>query len=286
VLLAPVGHLQRVDPGGGATVAEAATAYGVGMMKSSVAEPDIEVVAQAGGDGLKVYQLYVRGDAAWVDDCFLRAMASGYDAICVTVDTAYISRRERDITKRWTRPQSGSDFQSSVSWSDVERYRALITVPFFLKGIATVADAVRAVALGVDGIYVSNHGGRQLDHGRGSLDVLPEIVAAVAGRATIVVDGGFSRGTDVVKAIALGADVVGIGRLYLYALAVAGAPGVVRLLEILGDEIHSCLALLGICSFEALTAGYVCRAQPIGTPGVHSAFPLMTLPPERPYESG
>ena len=254
------------------------------MMKSSVAEPDIEAVADAGGEGLKIYQLYVRGDAAWVDDCFNRAMASGYDAICVTVDTAYISRRERDITKRWQRPQSGSAFQSSVSWSDVERYRRLIDRPFYLKGIATVADAMRAVSLGIDGIYVSNHGGRQLDHGRGSLDVLPEIVSAVAGRASIIVDGGFSRGTDIVKALALGADVVGVGRLYLYALAVAGAPGVVRLLEILEEEIYSCLALLGITGFDALDSSYVCRAQPIGTPGVHSAFPLIDIPKES-YES-
>jgi isopentenyl diphosphate isomerase/L-lactate dehydrogenase-like FMN-dependent dehydrogenase len=280
VLLAPVGWLQRIDPGGGATVAQAARTFGIGMLQSSVAEPVLEVSAQAGGDALKIYQLYVRGDEAWVDDRFRRAAAAGYDAMCVTVDTAYLSRRERDIVKRWSRPSPGLEFQAGVTWRDVERLRASFPMPLLLKGIATVADAQRAVACGVDGIYVSNHGGRQLDHGRGSLDVLPEIVAAVGGRARILVDGGFSRGTDIVKAIALGADAVGIGRLYLYALAAAGAAGIVRLLEILEDEIRIALGLLGTPDFASLDASYVCRALPVGTPGVHSAFPLLRLPPE------
>jgi isopentenyl diphosphate isomerase/L-lactate dehydrogenase-like FMN-dependent dehydrogenase len=278
VFLAPVGYVERLDPGAGATVASAVRTFGIGQMQSSVAQPSLEETAAAAGDALKIYQLYVRGDAAWADERLRRVTDAGWDAVCVTVDTAVLSRRERDIVKSWSRPTVGIDFQARVTWRDVERFRAVLTTPLFLKGIATVADAQRAVACGVDGIYVSNHGGRQLDHGRGSIEVLPEIVAAVGDRAYVLVDGGFSRGTDIVKAIALGAQAVGIGRLYLYALAVAGAPGVVRLLELLEAEIRICLGLLGVNTFAELDASYLCRTQPIGTPSVHSAFPLLQLP--------
>ena len=127
---------------------------------------------------------------------------------------------------------------------------------------------------------MSNHGGRQLDHGLGAIDVLPEIVAAVDGKARIIVDGGISRGTDVVKAMILGADAVAVGRLYVYGLAAAGAPGIVRLLEILEHEITICLALLGVTSFAALDKSYICPARPVTMPHVHSAFPLLDLPHE------
>lgn len=278
VFLAPVGYVERIDPGAGAMVASAVRTFGIGQMQSSVAQPSLEETAAAAGDALKIYQLYVRGDAAWADERLRRVADAGWDAVCVTVDTAVLSRRERDIVKSWSRPTVGIDFQARVTWRDVERFRAVLKAPLFLKGIATVADAQRAVECGVDGIYVSNHGGRQLDHGRSSIEILPEIVAAVGDRAYVLVDGGFSRGTDIVKAIALGAQAVGIGRLYLYALAVSGAPGVVRLLELLEAEIRICLGLLGVNTFAELDASYLCRTQPIGTPGVHSAFPLLQLP--------
>ncbi len=280
VFLAPVGYLERIDPGAGATVATAVSAFGVGQMQSSVSQPELEATAAAAQGALKMYQLYVRGDAAWADERLRRVVDAGWDAVCITVDTPLLSRRERDIVKGWARPTEGIDFQARVAWHDVERFRAALKIPLFLKGIATVADAQRAVACGVDGIYVSNHGGRQLDHGRGTIEMLPEIVAAVGDRAHVVIDGGFSRGTDIVKAIALGASAVGIGRLYLYALAVAGAAGVIRLLEILEAEIRICLGLLGVTNITALDASYLCRTQPIGRPGVHSAFPLLRLPPE------
>jgi glycolate oxidase len=119
-------------------------------------------------------------------------------------------------------------------------------IPLVIKGIATAEDAAIALDHGVDWIYVSNHGGRQLDHGRGSMHVLPEIVDAVAGRAKIMVDGSFCRGTDIVKAIASGADLVGIGRLQCWALAAAGEAGIVRMLELLEDEVIRCLGLLGV----------------------------------------
>jgi glycolate oxidase len=124
---------------------------------------------------------------------------------------------------------------------------------------------------------VSNHGGRQLDAGRGSIEVLPEVVQAVAGRAKVWVDGGFSRGTDVVKALCLGADLVGLGRLYCYALAADGAAGVARLLEILENEMRSALGLLGVTAIDQLGPGYVHSATPTNMPHVHSAFPLLRL---------
>jgi glycolate oxidase len=135
-----------------------------------------------------------------------------------------------------------------------------------------------ALEHGIECIYVSNHGGRQLDHGLGSMEVLPEIVAAVGGRARILVDGSISRGTDVVKAIALGADAVVVGRLYVYGLAAEGSAGIVRVMEILEEEIQICLGLLGVTSFAQLDQSYVCAAKPIGTPSVHSAFSLLDVP--------
>jgi len=144
-----------------------------------------------------------------------------------------------------------------------------------VKGVATAEDAARAVAIGVDAVYVSNHGGRQLDHGRGAIDALPEVVAEVRGRAEVIVDGGVMRGTDVVKAIALGANAVGIGRLQGLAAAAAGAPGVVRMLELLEAEVRIALALLGVTSFAGLDASYLHPAPPVGPAHALSAFPLL-----------
>jgi len=124
---------------------------------------------------------------------------------------------------------------------------------------------------------VSNHGGRQLDHGRGTLDVLPEVVAEVDGRAQIVVDGGFLRGTDVVKAMILGADAVGIGRLECLAMAAGGREGLVRMLRILEHEIVTCLGLLGVSGWDELDATYLHRAVPVDPPGVLSALPFLDL---------
>ena len=128
---------------------------------------------------------------------------------------------------------------------------------------------------------MSNHGGRQLDHGRGAMHVLPEIVNAVAGRAKIMVDGSFCRGSDIVKAIALGADLVGIGRLQCWALAAAGESGVLRMLELLEDEVIRCLGLLGVTCFAELDTSYLHPATPTNLPHVFSAFPLLDIEPFR-----
>ena len=278
VALAPIGGLDQLGQGGGVTVAAGAGLAGVPFFLSSVTERSLEEVA-AGASGPKIFQLYVRGDDAWVDDHARRAIAAGYDAFCITVDSAVYSRRERDIANRFTKPWRATAarprFQAALAWRDIARFRAAHEIPLILKGIATAEDACRAIDLGVAGIYVSNHGGRQLDHGAGAIELLPEIVAAVAGRAQVMIDGGFSRGSDIVKAIALGADLVGIGRLYCYGYAAAGAEGIARVIELLEIEVVECLALLGLASFAGLDASYLRAVEPVVPAHVHSAFPLL-----------
>jgi glycolate oxidase len=280
VIAAPIGSLQDFDPEGGAAVARACARFGTMQMQSWGSAPGMEATAAA-ADGPKLYQLYVRGDEHWVDDHARRAIDAGYKGFCVTVDLDYYAKRERDIAKRFVttaRKTGGSNehHQMRFNWSDVDRLKSNFDVPLILKGIATAEDARLCVEHGVDVVYVSNHGGRQLDQGRGALDVLPEVVDAVRGEAQVMIDGGFLRGTDVVKAMALGADAVGIGRMYGFALAADGEDGVVRMFEILEQEIQSCLGLLGVRSFAELDAGYLYPGAPLMMPaGYDSAFPLL-----------
>ncbi|MGC2315876.1 MAG: alpha-hydroxy acid oxidase [Bradyrhizobium sp.] len=285
VVLAPVGALEIFDPGAAASVARGAGSFGAAHMLSSVSEPGLEKVAEAAPDALRMYQLYVRGGDTFVEDQVNRSIASGYTAFCLTVDTAHYSRRERDIAKRYVRASrvraTGGDFQKGLEWRTVKLIKDKFKIPLIIKGIATAEDAAIALDHGVDWIYVSNHGGRQLDHGRGAMHVLPEIAGAVAGRAKIMVDGSFCRGTDIVKAIAAGADLVGIGRLQCWALAAAGEAGVVRMLELLEDEVIRCLGLLGVTSFAELDKSYLHAATPANLPHVFSAFPLLEIEPYR-----
>jgi glycolate oxidase len=281
VVLAPVGSLESFHPAGAESVVRAVDKFGAGHMLSSVCDPGLEQLAAAAPDALRLYQLYVRGNEAWVDDHVERAIAHGYAGFCLTVDTAHYSRRERDIAKRFVtagrRRVQGRAFQSALDWRTVKRIKSRFKIPLIIKGIATAEDAAIAVDHGVEWIYVSNHGGRQLDHGRGSMDVLPEVVAAVAGRAKIMVDGSICRGTDIVKAIASGADLVGMGRMQCFALAAGGEAGVVRLLELLEDEVERCLGLLGVNTFAELDRSYLYAAAPANVPHVVSAFPLLKI---------
>jgi isopentenyl diphosphate isomerase/L-lactate dehydrogenase-like FMN-dependent dehydrogenase len=285
IVLCPVGSLESFHPGGAEPVVKAAGEFGVAHMLSSVCDPGLEEVAQAAPDALRIFQLYVRGDADWADAHLERAMQSGYSAFCITVDTAHYSRRERDLAKRHVtagrRRVQGREHQAALDWRTVERMKKKLKIPFGIKGIGTAEDAKIALDHGVEIIYVSNHGGRQLDHGRGSFDVLPEVVEAVAGRAIVIVDGGFYRGTDIVKALAMGANLVGLGRMQCYALAAAGQAGIVRMLEIMEDEVIRALGLLGVTSYGKLDRSYLAPAAPANAPHVFSAFPLWEHTPYR-----
>jgi isopentenyl diphosphate isomerase/L-lactate dehydrogenase-like FMN-dependent dehydrogenase len=285
VMLAPVGGLERLDPEGGAAVARGATLFGIPQMLSSVSGPGLEGTAKA-ADGRKFFQLYRRGPDSVTDDIVDRAVDAGYEAFCYTIDSAFYGRRERDIARRVSNrsiiDDGGDNRQQSLSWSEVKRYKDKHggKLPLILKGIQTGEDAAIAVDHGVDGVYITNHGGRQLDHVRGTLDILPEVVEAVRGRAQIIIDGGFYRGTDIVKAIALGANTVAIGRLYLYGLAAAGGDGVARVLEILESEIRTCLGLIGVTGFHEVAKSHVAAAPSMTMPHVFSAFPLLNLADE------
>jgi glycolate oxidase len=278
VVLAPIGSLSLVDPDGAAAAARAATQFGTINFVSSVTTPSLEEVAVSGSSPM-IFQLYVRGDQSWVDAYVARARQSGYKAICITVDSAYYSRRERDQVRGYVPPgrrQSGGHaFQAALNWDTIKRTLAATDLPMILKGVTNPEDAELAVDAGIRVIYVSNHGGRQLDHAPSSIEQLPDIVSAVAGRAEVVVDGGFMRGSDVVKALALGADAVGIGKLQVWALAAGGDAGLVRALELLELEVRLTMALLGVSGIKDLAPSHVRHVAPVAPPGITSAFPFL-----------
>jgi len=164
-------------------------------------------------------------------------------------------------------------FDPTVDYDDLNWIREQWSGKVAVKGVQTLADAKRLTAAGVDAIVLSNHGGRQLDHVLGNIDMIREIVAAVDGKAEIIVDGGFTRGTDVIKAIALGATAVGIGRLQAWALGAGGADGVVKTLELLEREIETTMGLIGVTSLDQIDGSYITAARPVRLPHEHSAFP-------------
>ncbi len=279
VMLAPVGSLQRFAPDGGLASAKAATEFGTIQVVSTVTEPGLEKIA-ASASGPKVFQLYVQGDWKWIEDIVRRAKQAGYIGLVVTVDNARYSRRERPMIHHNAPVRGaarGPSYGASLTWDMMDRIRDLTDLPFGIKGVATAEDAAMAIEHGFNIIWVSNHGGRQLDHSIGTLDMLPEIVDVVGGKADIVVDGGIQRGSDVVKAIALGAKAVAIGKLQGWGLAAGGQAGVVRVLEILEDEVLSAIALLGVTSIGHLNSSYVCRAEAVTPPHEMSAWVNMPV---------
>ncbi|MBI4198835.1 MAG: alpha-hydroxy-acid oxidizing protein [Chloroflexi bacterium] len=280
VMLAPVGGLHRFTPLGAVAATKAAAQFGTIHVVSSVTEPSLEETAAAASEP-KVFQLYVRGDWAWIEDIIGRVKRAGYAALCLTVDTALPSRRERPMLNRSAPAARGGgrnpSFQAALTWESMARIKEMAGLPFMLKGVATAEDAALAIEHGVDVIWVSNHGGRQLDHGLGTLDVLPEITEAVAGKADVVLDGGVQRGTDVLKAVALGASAVAIGKLQGWGLAAAGPEGLVRVLEILEDELVSAMGLLGVTTIDQLTPAYVRRAEAVTPPHEMSAWVNMPV---------
>lgn len=266
VVIAPIGSLRTITPLGAVEAVRAAGAFGIMSFTSSVAEPSLEEIAAAGKHP-KMFQLYIRGDAVDVAALINRVKAAGYAGIAVTVDSAYYGIRDRQLLHKWQPPaarRGGREYQAKVTWETIAEIRACAApLPVMLKGIQTAEDAALAVEHGIDTIYISNHGGRQLDHCHATIDILREVAAAVGPGVEIIVDGGFMRGTDVLKAIALGARAVGIGRLYAWALGVGGEAAVVNALEILEGEIRNAMGLLGVSRLIDLNRDYVSEARPV-----------------------
>lgn len=275
VILAPIGSLQVFSPGGGVDSAQAADEFGVIHVVSSATQPAAEVIA-ASAPGPKIFQLYVRGDRAWCTELLTRVKESGYKALTFTVDTAVGSLRERPMISRWTRPSRrigyNETYQAELTWELMDELAEIAGLPVLVKGIATVEDALMAVEHNAKVIWVSNHGGRQLDHSLGTMDYLREIIEAVDGKAEVIVDGAVQRGTDVLKAVALGAKAVAIGRLQAWGLGAGGKDGLVRVLEILEDEIKSAMGLTGVTSMSQLSPRYLARAHSVTPPHEMSSW--------------
>ena len=280
VLVAPTAFQRMAHPEGELAMARGAAAAGAVNCLSTVATATIEEVAAAAPDGARWFQLYWSKNRDAVRDVLERAAGAGYGAVLVTVDLPALGRRERDLRTGFEIPedvpvpaflalaesasvrpdQINFMVDNSLTWRDLEWLRSVTSLPLLVKGILTAEDAALAVEAGVEGIVVSNHGGRQLDGAPASLDALPEVVEAVGDRAVILLDSGIRRGTDVVKALALGARAVLSGRATLYGLAVGGADGVQHMLGLLQEEIELALALCGCTSPAEVTREHVARA--------------------------
>jgi len=251
ILLAPTGAQGLVYPDGDLATARGAGAAQATLVISSSASLRVEEVAKA-ATGPVWFQLYVQRDRGFTRDLVQRAEAAGCRAVCVTVDSPTHGARNREERARGELPErplpnlQGKDYlDPTLTWKDIEWLRGFAKTPVLLKGILNPDDAAIAVKAGVSGIVVSNHGGRNLDTVPATIDALPLVVEKVAGRIPVIVDGGIRRGTDVLKALALGATAVGIGRPYLYGLGVGGAEGVARVVGILRREFEMAMMLTG-----------------------------------------
>jgi isopentenyl diphosphate isomerase/L-lactate dehydrogenase-like FMN-dependent dehydrogenase len=264
VLLAPLALQRLAHPEGEQATARAAAAAGTIMCLSSAATARPAEVAAVAPDVPRWFQVYVFRPRSITEALIDEAVEHGYSALVLTADTPYLGRRERDIRVDFKIPEEltlqvdlfGGGFDATLSWRDLE-WLAGYGLPVVVKGILTAEDARIACEHGAAAIVVSNHGGRQLDGVPASLDALEEVVEAVAGRAEVLVDGGVRRGTDVLKALALGARAVMIGRAMLWGLAVAGEEGVSDVLRLLREEIELGLALLGCASPADVSRAHV-----------------------------
>jgi isopentenyl diphosphate isomerase/L-lactate dehydrogenase-like FMN-dependent dehydrogenase len=271
LLVAPIGYLGTAHPDGEPGMARAAHAAGTIMCLSTFANtPAAEVTAT----GARCwYQLYVPQDDGLARELRAQAAELGFGALVVTVDLPVSGRRERDLRSGWVvpaaipvfgvqagRPHDNVRFLSpSLTWRDVEGFAADTRLPVVLKGILTAEDAILACEHGAAAIVVSNHGGRQLDGVPAAIDVLPEIVDAVGDRIEVYVDGGIRRGTDVLKALALGARAVLVGRAPLWGLAAGGGAGAAHVLELLRAEVQLGLQLLGCRTPREVERAHVAR---------------------------
>jgi len=278
---APMAYQHFAHPEAEAATSRAAARSGVLFCLSTMSSRPLEEVAAAAdeaGGGPRWFQLYVHRDRSLSADLVARAQTAGYSAIALTVDLPVAGLRERDEHNRFAYPQQFGNFvrpeqvaavvggfnDASLSWDDLAWLRGLSGLPLVVKGILTGEDGALAVEHGASGIVVSNHGGRQLDRTPASVDVLAEVVDAVDGRAEVYLDGGVCRGVDVLTALALGARGVFVGRPLAYALAVGGEAGVARALELMGAELRTDMALLGVTRVEDIGRDHVRHAGRAG----------------------
>jgi 4-hydroxymandelate oxidase len=263
VLVAPWAYQRMAHPDGELATARAADRAGTIMTVSSTTVGYLEDVAAA-STFAKWWQLYLYTDRGFSQDMLRRVVASGYAALCFTVDVPIVGLRHRDARSGFVMPiglpEDDLVFDPHVTWDDLDWVREHAPLPILVKGILTAEDARIAVDRGVDGIVVSNHGGRQLDGVAAGVTALPEVVEAVDGRVPVLVDGGVRRGIDVFRALALGAAAVMIARPTCWGLAVAGEEGVLDVLEILRAELENAMTLAGTATMGEITRAFVAPA--------------------------
>lgn len=282
ILLAPTAYHRLFNPEGELATARGAGAANATYIVSTMATTAVEDITKVATQPLW-FQLYINKDRGFTRGLIERAQAAGCQAIVVTVDTPVLGTRYREMRLKFDLPKgmdrvhlralnlSGAPtlpagtiysplFDANLTWKDIEWVRSLARVPVLLKGILNPDDAELAVKSGVDGIAVSNHGGRNLDTVPATIEVLPAIAEKVDGKIPLLVDGGIRRGTDVLKALAMGARAVMIGRPYLYGLSVAGAAGVTRVVEILRREFEMAMALTGRASIADISRSVLYRS--------------------------
>jgi isopentenyl diphosphate isomerase/L-lactate dehydrogenase-like FMN-dependent dehydrogenase len=264
ILIAPLALQRMAHPDGELATARAAAAAGTIMCLSTAATARPAEVAAAAPGAPRWFQVYVFSDRSQTQELIAEAVASDFSALVLTVDTPYLGRRERDLRIDFKVPEDltvsgdlfGGHFDTGLSWRDLE-WLAGYGLPVVVKGILTAEDGRLACEHGAAAVVVSNHGGRQLDGVSSSLDALEEVVEAVDGRAEVLLDGGVRRGTDVLKALALGARAVLIGRAMVWGLAAAGEEGVTDVLRLLQREVELGLALLGCASPADVSRAHV-----------------------------
>ncbi|KAJ4755329.1 Peroxisomal (S)-2-hydroxy-acid oxidase [Rhynchospora pubera] len=282
IMVAPTARHKYAHPEGEVATARAAAACNTLMVLSFASSRKIEDVASS-CNAVRFYQLYVYQKREVSATLVRRAEEYGFKAIVLTVDTPRLGRREKDIKNKFILPllsnleglvyvdvgpvsgKRGSDLEAfasqtldpSLCWNDIEWLRSITSLPIILKGIITADDAIKAVEMGVSGIVVSNHGARQLDYSPATISVLEEVVKAVSGAVPVLIDGGIRRGTDVFKALALGAKAVLVGRPILFGLAAKGEKGVKSVLKMLQGELELTMALCGTTSINEITRKHV-----------------------------
>ncbi|BAU64885.1 FMN-dependent alpha-hydroxy acid dehydrogenase [Stanieria sp. NIES-3757] len=286
ILIAPMAFQCLADPAGELATAQAAAVNQVVMVLSTLSTQSLEAVASQRQNTPQWFQLYIHRDRNLTQALVQRAETAGYSALCLTVDAPVLGRRECDRRNQFTLPpgmelanlvsmadlaiphsegESGlfayfaQQIDPSVTWKDLEWLQSLTSLPILVKGILRGDDAQKAYEHGAKGIIVSNHGGRQLDCAIASFDALPEIVEAVGDKIDVLVDGGIRRGTDILKALALGAKAVLVGRPILWGLATEGEQGVSHVLELLIDELDLAMALSGCASIHAIDSSLVIK---------------------------